>query len=111
MRVPTWENKDEAGGQASDDRDDLADVRDEERQQQGEQEPDEGLQHAPPPLAPHVLLHGHPLIAQPQAFDHRPARKDVAQRSPSSSWSETSSQQTGGMALSSAPVSCCVKWA
>lgn len=82
LGVPTWEDKDEAGGQASNDRDDLADVRDEERQQQGEQEPDEGLQHAPPPLPPHVLLHRHPLVAQPQAFDHRPAHKDSSSEAP-----------------------------
>lgn len=80
----TWEDKDEAGGQASDDRDDLADVRDEECQQQREQEPDQRLQHSPPSLPPHVLLHGHPLVAQPQAFDHRPATWRNAQLRPCS---------------------------
>ena len=74
--VHTWEDKDEAGGQASDDWDDLADVRDEERQQQGEQEPDQRLKHSPPPLPAHVFLHRHALVAQPQAFDHRPAHKE-----------------------------------
>lgn len=80
--VRTWEDKDEAGGQASDERDDLADVRDEERQEQGEQEPDQRLQHSPPPLPPHVFLHWHSLVAQPQALDHRPVRRERAQLRP-----------------------------
>lgn len=78
----TWEDKDEAGSQASDDRDDLADVRDEERQQQGQQEPDQCLQYSPPLLPRHVLFHWSLLVAQPQAFDHRPAQWRGAQSHP-----------------------------
>lgn len=63
--VCTWEDEDEAGCQASNDRDDLADVRDKECKQQGEQEPHQCLQDSAPPLQPHVLLHWHPLVAQP----------------------------------------------
>lgn len=68
----TWEDEDEASSQAPDHRNDPADVRNEECQQQGEQEPGEGLQQASPPLSAHIFLHGGALVAQPQAFHHRP---------------------------------------
>lgn len=83
--VHTWEDEDEASGQASDDRDDLADVRDEQSQQQGEQKPDQRLQHSPPPLPPQVLLHGHPLVAQPQALHHCPAHTKGLRDTPANS--------------------------
>lgn len=82
----TWEDEDEAGGQAPDDRDDFADVRDEESQEKSQQEPTDGLQQAPPPLPNHVLLHRHPGVAQPEALQNGPAGtepgKEASSRAP-----------------------------
>lgn len=70
----TWEHKDEAGGQAPDHRDDPADVRDEERQNQRDDKPHQSLQDAPPLLAADAHLHLLALETQPQSFDDRPGR-------------------------------------
>jgi len=77
---PTWEDEDEAGGQAPDDRDDFADVGDEESQEEGQEEPADGLKQAPPPLSNHVLLHRHPGVAEPETLQDSPAGTDPGQR-------------------------------
>lgn len=78
-RCPTREDEDEAGSQAPDDRDDFADVRDEESQKEGQEEPADGLKQAPPPLPNHVLLHRHPGVTEPETLQDRPAGTDPGQ--------------------------------
>lgn len=68
----TWEDKDEAGGQASNDRYDFANVRDEESQEESQEEPANGLKQASPPFPNHVLLHCHSGVAEPEAFQDSP---------------------------------------
>lgn len=77
---PTWEDEDEAGGQAPNDRDDFADVGDEESQEEGQEEPADSLKQAPPPLPNHVLLHRHPSVAEPETLQDSPACTDAGQR-------------------------------
>lgn len=78
-RCPTWEDEDEAGSQAPDDRDDFADVRDEKSQEEGQEEPADGLKQSPSPLPNHVLLHCHPSVTEPETLQDRPAGTDPGQ--------------------------------
>lgn len=59
----TWKDKYEAGGQAPDDRDDLANVRDEQGQEESQEKPADCLEHTPAPLKHYIFLHCFPLVA------------------------------------------------
>lgn len=76
---PTWEDEDEAGGQAPNDRDDFSNVGDEESQEEGQQEPADGLKQTPPPLPNYILLHRHPSVAEPETLQDSPADTDPGQ--------------------------------
>lgn len=77
---PTWEDKDEAGSQAPNDRDDFANVRDEKSEEECQEEPADGLKQASPPLPNHVLLHCYPSVAEPQTLQDSPVGTDPGQR-------------------------------
>lgn len=72
-RSVTWEHEDEAGRQSSDQRDDAADVWDEESEDEGDDEPHQCLQDPPPSLTANTHLHLLALETQPQALYHCPA--------------------------------------
>lgn len=68
----TWEHEDEAGCQSSDHGDDPTDVWREERQNQRDHKPHQGLQDAPPFLTADTHLHLLASEAQPQPLDDGP---------------------------------------
>lgn len=69
----TWEDKDETSCQSSNQRDHSPDVWDEEGEDEGDDEPHQGLQDPPPLLTTHTHLHLLALKTQPKSFYNCPA--------------------------------------
>lgn len=62
----TWEDEDEAGCEAADERDDTPNVRDGESEDECGTEPDKRVQHTPSSLSHHVCVHVCAVKTQPQ---------------------------------------------
>lgn len=72
-QTQSWEDKDKAGRQSSDQRDHPADIWDEEGEDEGDDKPHQRLQDPPPLLPTHTHLHLLTLETQPKSFYNGPA--------------------------------------
>lgn len=68
MHGVTWEDKDEAGCESSNQWDHTPDVGGEEREDEGDDEPHHRLQDPPPALTPHAHLHLLASETQPKSL-------------------------------------------
>lgn len=70
----TWEDKDKAGCQSSDQRDHPTNIWDEEGEDEGDDKPHQRLQDPPPLLTTHTHLHLLALETQPKSLYNGPGR-------------------------------------
>lgn len=68
----TWEDKDEAGCQSSDQRDHSTNIWDEEGEDEGDDKPHQRLQDPPPPLTTYTHLYLFTLETQPKSLYNCP---------------------------------------